>query len=61
MASKKKLYANFIKKNKRKPGEVSDVRSSNPKMGKYKSKGGYAIPYENDTDKSPYKRGNRSN
>jgi hypothetical protein len=56
-AKRNKLYGSFIKK--RKPGEVSDVRSSNPKMGKYKSKSGYAIPYANDTDRSPYKRGPR--
>lgn len=59
MAKRTKMYAAFVKR--RKPSEVSDVRSSNPKMGKYKSKSGYAIPYENDTNKSPYKRGNRSN
>lgn len=46
---------------RRKPGEVSDVRSKNPKMGGHKSKSGYAIPYDQDTSKSPYKRGNRAN
>jgi hypothetical protein len=38
---------------------VTDATAGNPKMGKYPGKKGYAIPYSDDTNKSPYKRGNR--
>lgn len=61
--SRKKLISNFVKKNaKRKPGEVSDVRSSNPGTKRlegsrgYKSKSGYQIPTTDDRAGSPYKR-----
>lgn len=37
----------------------SDARSVNPRMGGYPSKSGYAIPYADDTTRSPYKRGRR--
>lgn len=53
-------YTEFARRNKkRKPGSASDARSGNPTMGKYKGKSGYAIPYSDDTNRSPYKRGNR--
>lgn len=47
---------------KRKPGEVSDVRSSNPGTKgiegakAYKSKSGYQIPTANDSARNPYRR-----
>lgn len=53
--------AAFMKR-KRKPSEVSDVRSSNPGTRgvegarAYKSKAGYQIPYSQDTGRNPYKR-----
>lgn len=55
--------ARFVKK--RKPGEVSDVRSSNSGTKgvegarRFGSKAGYQIPYSQDTRRSPYKRGGR--
>lgn len=59
---REKMIAGFAKKQRgRKPGEVSDVRSSNPVMGKQASRGGYAIPYSQDTSRSVYKRGRRDN
>jgi hypothetical protein len=55
-----KKIAQFVKK--RKPSEVSDVRSSNPGTKgvegarRFKSKAGYQIPYSQDTGRNPYKR-----
>jgi hypothetical protein len=52
MASK--MVRQFVAKN-----SPSDARSGNPRMGKYKGKGGYAIPYSDESSRSPYKPGPR--
>lgn len=63
--SKSKRRAVIERHVKRKPNEVSDVRSQNPGTKgvegapRYPSKAGYQIPYSQDTSRSPYKRGGR--
>jgi hypothetical protein len=56
-SDRQKLIRQFMKKNSKPP--PSDVRSGNPRMGKYAGKAGYAIPYSDDTSRSPYKPGAR--
>lgn len=61
-AARDKAIAQFVK---RKPSEISDVRSSNPGTRgvegapRYPSKAGYQIPYSQDTGRNPYRRGRR--
>lgn len=57
-----KVNKRYPKITKRKPGEVSDVRSQNPGTRgvegarPYPSKAGYQIPTANESTGSPYKR-----
>jgi hypothetical protein len=56
------MISSFVKRNgggRGGRGGRTDAQSGNPTMGGHRGKAGYAIPYQEDTSRSPYRRGRR--